>query len=272
MSNIQRQSHLTARRPNRIVLAISFCASMVAFGCTTDRTVGNGDPVVTPGLRTSPTGGLSTGSESAPPVSLNSRPALQQPVALVSAEEAAAIMAQHQPRVRVLGPSSPDGGGRPYTSGRIVAARGRANNGAAGVGTDAAMAADFFADSGIAAIDASSVSGSTSVSASSIATPSPTVAGSPNGLASVTTLSPTAASVINPPAGISGSPSATAASSQRTAAPTVSAQQAGTSGTESGNQIVGAPTTLSANSVRVSNTSGKVVVTNATATAAGKQQ
>lgn len=117
MSKVLKTSNLSQRPAIRTLFAISFCASIVAFGCTTDRNVANGDPVVTPGLRTSPTGGMSTGSESAsvpPPMMSSSR---------VSASDAAAIMAQHQSRVRILGLAWPGNGGRPYASDPTISAK-----------------------------------------------------------------------------------------------------------------------------------------------------
>jgi hypothetical protein len=122
MSKTLKSNNLFERPANRTLLAVSLCAIMAAFGCTTDRNVGNGDPVVTPGLRTSPTGNLG-GSETAPmpPPMMSSYsgealPTVQRRVARVSAAEAAAIMAEHQPRVRYLGPGAPGAPNRPYVS------------------------------------------------------------------------------------------------------------------------------------------------------------
>jgi len=117
--------NLAERFPTRALLAVSLCATMAAFGCTTDRTLGNGDPVVTPGSRTSPTSGTSAGSESeaVPPPMISSFSNGSVPVRTMhgrlSADEAAAIMAQQQPRVRVLGTVAPGDGSHPYTTGRM---------------------------------------------------------------------------------------------------------------------------------------------------------
>lgn len=124
MSKVLKNKDLTERPAIRTLLAFSLTASIAAFGCTTDRTVGNGDPVVTPGLRTSPTGGASTGTEteSVPPPMMSSYsgasalPAVRPRVARVSREEAALILTELQPRVKVLGPVAPGNGGRGYSA------------------------------------------------------------------------------------------------------------------------------------------------------------
>jgi hypothetical protein len=41
--------------------AVSLVLTIAAFGCTTDRNLGNGDPVTTPGLRSIQTGCTSDG-------------------------------------------------------------------------------------------------------------------------------------------------------------------------------------------------------------------
>jgi hypothetical protein len=120
MSKALKNSNLTQRGATRALVAISLSFSLVAFGCTTDRNLGNGDPVTTPGLRTSPLGGASTGTESAPsvPPSMTSSSSIGSSQALPvvtfrnglsRADQAAAIMAQHQPRERYLGPAFPGG-------------------------------------------------------------------------------------------------------------------------------------------------------------------
>lgn len=127
MSKALKNSNLSERGATRALVALSLSFTLVAFGCTTDRTLGNGDPVTTPGLRSSPTGGGYTGTESAPTVppsmtsssSIGSDQAL--PVVTVRnglsrADQAAAIMAQHQPRERYLGPAWPGFAGQPYAS------------------------------------------------------------------------------------------------------------------------------------------------------------
>ncbi|HEV7766293.1 MAG TPA: hypothetical protein VGQ76_14915 [Thermoanaerobaculia bacterium] len=104
MSKSLKNSHLPERAGSRTLLAISLFASMVAFGCTTNRNLGNGSPVVTPGVRTVPTGAAPAGSESQP-----------LPPPMMSSSAAAATMApfQSRPRVTYLGPAAPASGGSP---------------------------------------------------------------------------------------------------------------------------------------------------------------
>lgn len=127
MSKSLKNKNLIQRNASRSLLALSLSMSMAAFGCTTDRTLGNGSPVTTPGVRTSPTSTPATGSETAPsvPGSMTSsssynaaqavptmpRTARNGRVQRLSPEQAAALMAQHQsqPRVRYLGVAYPGG-------------------------------------------------------------------------------------------------------------------------------------------------------------------
>lgn len=126
MSKTLKTSNLNSRPIVRTLAAVSLSISLAAFGCTTDRTLGDGDPVVTPGVRTSPTGNTSAGSET---------PSLPQPMFSSSidngqslptvtprsrADQAAAILANQQPRVRYLGVAMPGNSGRPYYSDRVV--------------------------------------------------------------------------------------------------------------------------------------------------------
>jgi hypothetical protein len=297
-------SNLHERSAIRTLLAISLCASMAAFGCTTDRNLGNGDPVTTPGTRSVPTGGTSAGSESepVPPPMMssfsNGAVPVQRRVARLSADEAAAIMAQQQPRVRVLGPVSPDNGGRPYASDQMLPQQQRemrytinssinsqlteAITSGAGEGVAGSDAAVSFLDtSGVAAgtagftsastIAGSSVSSGTATTVSTgtnvtnaaapvIApsgtpvTPTSSTVSTPAAFASVRTLSPTAASVVNPPASISGSPAVATASSSRTNS-TVRT-------TTTSNAAVPSTTVGVANPVRVLNTNGRLIITN----------
>src|SRR5689334_10618751 len=142
MTKSLNPSNLTERSAIRTLLVVSLCATMAAFGCTTDRNLGNGDPVSTPGVRSTPTGGTSAGSESEPvpppmmssfsngSVPVRSLTAVQPRIARLSADQAAAIMAQQQqPRVRVLGPASPNNGGRPYVSDRVMYSAQQINSG-----------------------------------------------------------------------------------------------------------------------------------------------
>lgn len=130
MSKALKNSNLSQRSATRALLAVSLSVSMAAFGCTTDRTLGNGDPVTTPGMRTSPTGGTSSGSETTPtPPPMTSAsgyttaqalPTVTPRMKRLSAAEAAAVVAQQQPRVRYLGVAYPGNGGAGYASDQVV--------------------------------------------------------------------------------------------------------------------------------------------------------
>lgn len=117
----------------RGVIAGALCVALTAFGCTTDRTLGNGQPArSTPYVRTAPTAGVSTGSQTmAIPQSMTSSSVshTQNHVSRstgrrgaltgLTADEAAAIMAGHQGAqrgFRVLGPAHPGYDNRPYLS------------------------------------------------------------------------------------------------------------------------------------------------------------
>jgi hypothetical protein len=113
------------------LLAMLLAGAVSVYGCTTDRTLGNGDPTDRPGVRTTPTSGMSTGSQSGtmppPMTSSYSRPDALQPAAPRSIrrlppDEAALIVADQQfqqSRFRVLGPSSPGAPGQGYVSGNL---------------------------------------------------------------------------------------------------------------------------------------------------------
>jgi hypothetical protein len=252
MSKSLINSNLSERSTIRTLLAISLCASMAAFGCTTDRNLGNGDPVTTPGTRSVPTSGTSAGSESepVPPPMMSSMSssfsngAVQPRIARLSADEAAAIMAQQQPRVRVLGPVSPGNGSRPYVSDLMLPRQQREarytinstiNSQPAEAITSGAGEAVASNDAAVSFLDTSGAAGTSVASATTTTvntgtnvtnaaapviapsgtavTPTSNAVSAPTAFASVRTLSPTAASVVNPPASISGSPAVATASS-----------------------------------------------------------
>ena len=108
------------RLPSGLLVA-TFSGWIAMTGCTTDRHLGNGDPVTTPGVRTSPTSGVG-GSESAPtapsnpPMMSSSGIAPRSAPRPMSAAEAAAMMVDNLPPVRILGPSSPGTAERGYVS------------------------------------------------------------------------------------------------------------------------------------------------------------
>jgi hypothetical protein len=295
MSKTLKTNNLGERPAIRTLLAISLCATMAAFGCTTDRNLGNGDPVVTPGLRTSPIGGNSPGSESpaVPPPMMSSYngsdalPSVRPRIApQTTAAEAAAIMAEHQPRVRVLGPASPNSGGRPYYSDRTMYASGQLSNGSSINSTiynpnpnGAAItsgAGEAIVGGAVATVD---TTGAATVvpTTSGAVTPTNAAIPVPAGFAAVGTLSPTAAAVVNPPASISSSSTLATVSSSRTAGGTVTAATptattattTATAATTAATTTVGTGMTSVVNPIRVTNTNGRIVVSN---TSSSRQQ
>jgi len=284
MSKVLNKKNLTERRSTPALVAVSLAISMAAFGCTTDRHLGNGDPVTTPGIRTSPTGDAATGSETAPttpPMTSSSRfdsPVRTGRIHRVSADEAAAIMAANQSSVRVLGPASPGTAGQRYVS------DGRTNVFAPG--GYAALVADpalLIAGETGALVDGSA-GGLTSTGSAGVAAANGVASLTPTGAAiplpagafamGTGTFTPTAASVVNPPASISGlvapavtnaqTPGVTAASTVTTTAPTVTTQSA----VAAQNAVATATVTSAAagtiaNPVRLSTgANGKTVITN----------
>jgi hypothetical protein len=300
MSKSLSNSNLSGRPAIRPLLAVFLCTSMAAFGCTTDRNLGNGDPVGTPGVRSVPTGGTSAGSESEPvppPMMSSSSAGTVQPrIARLSADQAAAIMAQQQ-RVRVLGPASPDNGGRPYVSDRMMVssqqygAQSSVNStlysgptaaitsgaGEAVVTGDIVDTGVAVGDNGAAVIAGSSVGATVTGTTTTLTnaagpviaptgttiTPTSSAVATPSAFASVRTLSPTAAAVVNPPASVSGSPAIAATSSTRTAGTTTTINRTAT--TNSATSVSNSNATTNAgvaNPVRVLNTNGRVTITN----------
>lgn len=129
MGKLQIDNNLQKRRTSRSLLAVSFAASLAAFGCTTNLNPGNGTPTRSGSeLRTAPTSGISTGSERTTPPqptsSYNSAqvlapvtPRVNRGITRRSAAEAAAIMTGAQAlRGRYLGVVNPGPGNRPYAS------------------------------------------------------------------------------------------------------------------------------------------------------------
>lgn len=252
-------SHAKKNLPGqRALLAASLTVALTAFGCTTDRHLGNGDPVVTPGLRTTPTSSPTTGSETQPSTPMfsssrfadtsirNGAPAASSPAG------AAAIMAEHQPSVRVLGRAA-DGATPPaYYSGRQVTGQFQnpavATNpqstvnssissqpvsviasGAGGSGGGAVGGAVVVGGGGVAGgVVAPTVTSGlaiggnvTDATAAPVVAPStlsPTAAGIalPAGAFAARTFSPTASSVVTPPASVSATPGVAALATRST--------------------------------------------------------
>jgi len=123
MRKVLRKQNLNA------LLAISLVASLAAFGCTTNTMRGAGEPWTGgPGVGpASPSSTSGTSVPTTPPPMTSSYTRADEPVKPMrshmrplSAAEAAAIMAGHQPRVRVLGPVDPGPANRPYVSDGLV--------------------------------------------------------------------------------------------------------------------------------------------------------
>jgi hypothetical protein len=126
MSKILKMKYLFGQQS---LLAMSLAVALAAFGCTTDRTLGNGRPTDGSDVRTTPTGGAITGSETAQPLPPSMTSSYSRPEALprvtrsiqrLSPDEAALIMAQQRPKYRVLGPVSPALSGNLYYSANLV--------------------------------------------------------------------------------------------------------------------------------------------------------
>lgn len=283
-----------AKTTLRTLLAVSLCASLAAFGCTTDRSVGNGDPVVTPGLRNSPTGGASTGTEteSIPPPMMSSYSGVQTRSAVrprISREEAALLLTEMQPRVKVLGPVSPGPSGRVYLSDRVALnlqpeTRSTINSSIYSPAPGEGIISG--AGEGVAGTTTATVAGSTVVTNPDAAVIAPTTAANatptgsaivtPSALPSVRTLSPTAAAVVNPPASISSSSTLATTSSARTApgivtAGTANTTQAVAAQSVSATSVSGTVASSAVNPVRVVTANGRTTVTNAAPTS-GRQQ
>lgn len=128
MRNALNQKNLNERPAARAILALTLTASLAAFGCTTNKTPGNGDPVhLDPqvGPASAPTSGVTSGSSSGTPVPTPPPPPMMSSSTYIEAlptvttrakrlplspDEAAAVMAGHQsfsPGVKVLGPVNP---------------------------------------------------------------------------------------------------------------------------------------------------------------------
>jgi hypothetical protein len=258
---------------SRTVLALSLAASLAAFGCTTNRTPGNGAPLRSgPGAGpAAPTSGVTSGSSRGgvvtdQPMMSSSRhldplPGVStRPKRLpLSPDEAAAIMADNQlgRGVRVLGPVNPSKSGHRYVSDRVDPFDRPAN----GIVT---------VNSSINSVDqvAGIVSGTTGAAGTgttvSGVTGASTIAGTGT-IAGGTPLTPTTAAMpVTPGAFAAGSGSVT------TTTPAVSAASTGTTLTPTtASSVLPAITTVNGSTVtspvRIVNTNGRVTVTNSSA-------
>ena len=238
----------------KMVLAMALVASLATFGCTTNTMRGSGEPWTGgPGVGpASPSSTSGTSVPVTPPPMTSSYSRADEPVkpmrshALpLSAAEAAAIMASHQPRVRVLGPVNPGPANRPYVSDGLVTGQvvtqpvspqysinSSINSPGGGMAITSGVGSNPTVDAGAA------------VFTQSLTTVTPTVLGA--------AVPPTTAATTGGTTTITGTPTTVAASTN----------PATVISTGSGSVIANtAPVTTNGN-VRVVSTSGKVLVTN----------
>ena len=129
MRKALKNSILHERRGVRIIVGLALVALLAAIGCTTNRTHAAGEPYiggpsVGPSSPTSNSSGTSVPTTPQPMTSSyrggeQSEFTAPRPHRLTP-DEAALIMADHLPKVRVLGPSDPGIANRPYVSAGIV--------------------------------------------------------------------------------------------------------------------------------------------------------
>lgn len=119
MGKMMKCKDLQKQRSLLPLLAISLAASLAVFGCTTNLNPGNGTPTQSdPVMRSTPTSRAPMGSETItlPPPMTSSYTGPQGSIRM-SPDQAAAIMAQHQPlRGRYLGVTNPGSSGQAYVS------------------------------------------------------------------------------------------------------------------------------------------------------------
>jgi hypothetical protein len=262
---------LNERPASRTVLALSLAASLAAFGCTTNRTPGNGEPLRSaPGAGpAAPTSGVTSGSSRCgvvvdPPMMSSSQHLDPLPGVStrsrrlpLSPDEAAAIMADNQlgRGVRVLGPVNPARSGHRYVSDKVDPFDRPAN----GVVT---------VNSSINSVDqvAGIVNGATGVVGTGTTVSGVTGASTIAGTGMTTTgtpLTPTTAAIpVTPGTFAAGTGSVTT-----TTTPAVSASSTGTTLTPTTASSVLPSITATSGStvtspVRIVNTNGRVTVTN----------
>lgn len=117
MRNRMKTDNLSGRRkPVATLLALALSASLATYGCTTNRMPGEGEPARSPNVGGAPTAipGSSGGTTRTDGSGFTAvrydapRPMYSSSGVRLTADQAAAIMAQHQPaRATYLGPSNP---------------------------------------------------------------------------------------------------------------------------------------------------------------------
>ena len=128
MRKALKESKLQGQLTARAFIAFTLVTLLAAFGCTTNKMPGEGQPYTGgPGFGpTSPTQNIRGTSvpTTPPPMTSSYRGQTRSSADMrrLTPDEAAAVMAQYQtqPRVRVLGPAAPGPANRPYVSDGIV--------------------------------------------------------------------------------------------------------------------------------------------------------
>jgi len=251
MRNTLRQNNLSERARVRIVVALGLVVTLAGFGCTTNRTHAEGEPYMgAPSVGpSSPTSTNGSSVPTTPQPMTSSYSGNEQALATprphrLTPDEAALVMADHLPRVRVLGPVDPGNSTRPYVSEGMVT--GQVQNAAAYLNPQVTINSSITSP-GVAAITSGAGSDATSsgaaifTQATTLATP--TTAGIATPITSAATVAPTVTT-----SGIS-----TPVTSASTTAP------AATTTTTAG---LNTTTVANNGSVRVATANGKIVVTN----------
>jgi hypothetical protein len=256
MRNTLRKNNLSERARVRIVVALGLVVTLAGFGCTTNRTHAEGEPYLgAPSVGpSSPTSTNGSSVPTTPQPMTSSYRGNEQALATprphrLTPDEAALIMADHLPRVRVLGPVDPGKSTRSYASDGMVT--GQVQNAAAYLNPQVTINSSITSP-GVAAItngaggDAASSGGAIFTQASTLATPTTAGLTTPITSASSTSAPTTTLGIMTP----------ITAASATTPATTTAATTTNT--TSSLNT-----TAVAANgNVRVATGNGKIVVTN----------
>ena len=283
------------KKSNLNGLAVALTVTLAVIGCTTNRTPGQGEPYIGgPGLGPSaPTSNVSSSRSTTvmpPPMTSSyqrdetltttviTRSASRLPL---TADQAAAVIAGNQPRVRVLGPSNPgvSGGyhsdaivtGQVVDSAAAVNPQQTINSSISSPGVDA-----ISSGAGGATVTTSNgvvISGNSITANSTTGAVTTSDAAAPVFTGDTRLVTPTNAAIPLTPGAFAGgaaSPRTTVARTTRTATPTT----ASGTGTSTVNIPVRATTinnsTVGSGSVKAITANGRVVVTN-TSTTSGNQ-
>ena len=265
MRKVLSNSNLHERRGVRIIVGFALVASLAVFGCTTNRTHAEGEPYiggpsVGPSSPTSSNYGTSTPT-TPPPMTSSYKGSEQAEFTAprphrLTPDEAAMIMADHLPRVRVLGPAAPGPATRPYASEGLV--------------TGQVAIAGLQPVTANTTLNSPATPSITSGADFSGASAAPTLTGS------LATVTPTTAAIAVTPGAFAGGGTPTVTGTTSTnATPTATTAATGTTTTASSTVSVSPTTTnapatargLNANvttngSVQVRSTNGRVTVTN----------